>query len=55
MSKMKEYLMDIVEMYDMQGMTITEIASCKGISQEEVYEIISQYSDDFTLKGEYTA
>lgn len=55
MSKMKEFIFDIVEMYDEQGMTISEIASYKSISQEEVLEVISQYSMDFGGATEYTA
>jgi type IV secretory pathway protease TraF len=49
MSAIKRLVEDILEMYDGEGKTIVEIAECKGLSEDEVFEVVSQYSDSFNV------
>ena len=43
MSKMKDLLMDIVEMYD-DNYTIKQIADNTGLPQDVVFDILQRYS-----------
>lgn len=49
MSAVKRLIEDILEMYDVEGKTITEIAEAKGLTETEVYEIVSEYSESFNI------
>ena len=43
MSKMKDLLLDIVEMYD-DDYTISQIANITGLPQDVVFDILERYS-----------
>jgi DNA-directed RNA polymerase specialized sigma24 family protein len=45
MSALKEMIADVCELYDMEGMTITQIAKVMDIPEQLVYEIVSDYAD----------
>lgn len=47
MARIKDLVIDIVEMYDEKGMTVVEIALATGMSEAAILEIVSQYSADF--------
>ena len=47
MGKMKDLAMEVVELYDEQGMTIMEIVNATGLSEEVVIEVLSNYSETF--------
>lgn len=47
MSAIKRLIEDVVEMYDENGMDVVTIAKATGLSEEEVFTIISEYSVDF--------
>lgn len=49
MSAIKRLIEDVLEMYDAEGMTVMEIAAAKGLSEDEIMEIVSEYSDDFNV------
>lgn len=49
MSAIKRLIEDILEMYDGEGKTIVEIAKAKGLSEAEVFEVVSQYSESFNI------
>lgn len=49
MSAMKRLIEDILEMYDVEGMSIVEIAEAKGLTEAEVYEVVSEYSESFNI------
>ena len=44
---MKELVIEVCELYDEQGMTIMEIVNATGLSEEEVIEVLSNYSETF--------
>jgi DNA-binding transcriptional regulator LsrR (DeoR family) len=45
MSAMKQMIADVCELYDMEGMTITEIARVMQVPEELVYEVVAEYAD----------
>ncbi len=47
MGKMKELLLEIVEAYDYNGLTIKEICDTYGLSEDAVIELLSEHSDTF--------
>ena len=47
MGKMKELVIEVCELYDEQGLTIMEIVNTTGLSEEEVIEVLSNYSETF--------
>ena len=47
MAKMKELVIEVCELYDERGMTIMEIVGFTGLSENEVLEILSNYSETF--------
>lgn len=47
MSAMKDLVMDIVEMYDEQGLTVVQIAEIVGMNEMAVLSVITEYSQDF--------
>ena len=47
MAKMKELVIEVCELYDEQGLTIMEIVNTTGLSEEEVIEVLSNYSETF--------
>ena len=49
MGKVKELVTEICEMYDYQGMTITEIANYMEMTDAEVVQVLSDYSDTFGM------
>jgi len=49
MGKVKELVAEICEMYDYQGMTIMEIANYMEMTDAEVVQVLSDYSDTFGM------
>jgi DNA-binding transcriptional regulator LsrR (DeoR family) len=49
MAKVKELVTEICEMYDYQGMTIAEIANYMEMTDAEVVQVLSDYSDTFGM------
>ncbi len=49
MGKVKEQVTEICEMYDYQGMTIAEIANYMEMTDTEVVQVVSDYSDTFGM------
>jgi DNA-binding transcriptional regulator LsrR (DeoR family) len=49
MGKVKELVTEICEMYDYQGMTIAEIANYMEMTDNEVMQVLSDYSDTFGM------
>ncbi len=49
MGKIKQLVTEICEMYDYQGMTIVEIANYMEMTETEVIEVLSNYSDSFNV------
>lgn len=49
MAKVKELVTEICEMYDYQGMTIAEIANYMEMTDNEVMQVLSDYSDTFGM------
>ncbi len=47
MAKMKELAMDVCEAYDSEGLTIMEIVERFELSEEMVFEILSNFSESF--------
>ena len=47
MGKIKDMVIEVCELYDEQGMTIMEIVNATGLSEEEVIEVLSNYSETF--------
>ncbi len=47
MSYMKALLENILEDYDMNGLTIMEVVRKYKLSEEQVIEILSEYSETF--------
>jgi plasmid maintenance system antidote protein VapI len=45
MSALKEMIADVCELYDMEGMTITQIAKVMDVPEQLVYEIVADYAD----------
>jgi hypothetical protein len=48
MGKIKELVTSVVEMYDFRGLSIREIAINMGMSQEEVTEILANWSMSYS-------
>ncbi len=46
---MKALVTEICEMYDYQGMTFVEIANYMEMTETEVIEVLSNYSDSFNV------
>ena len=51
MGKIKELVTSVVEMYDFRGLSIREIATNMGMSQEEVTEILANWSMSYNPDG----
>ncbi len=49
MAKVKELVTDICEMYDYQGLSIAEIAKATGMSEDDIVQVLSDYSDTFGM------
>lgn len=49
MAKVKELVTEICEMYDYQGLTIAQIANYMEMTDEEVVQVLSDYSDTFGM------
>lgn len=49
MGAMKRIVEDILEMYDVEGKSIVEIAKALGLTENEIYEVVSNYSDSFNI------
>ena len=49
MGKVKELVTEICEMYDYQGLSITEISKAMDMTDEEVVQVLSNYSDTFGM------
>ena len=49
MGKIKNLVIEICEMYDYRGMTITEIARAMDMSEDEIYQVVSDYSESFNI------
>jgi hypothetical protein len=47
MSKMKALLENILEDYDMNGLTIMEVVNKYKLPEEQVIQILSDYSETF--------
>ena len=47
MGKIKELLLEIVEAYDYNGLTIKEICDTYGMTEEAVIELLSEHSMTF--------
>ena len=46
---MKDLAMEVVELYDEQGLTIMEIVKELNLSEEMVMEILSNFSESFNV------
>ena len=49
MGKVKELVTEICEMYDYQGLSIAEIAKAMDMTDDEVVQVLSNYSDTFGM------
>ena len=49
MGKIKNLVIEICDLYDRQGMTIIQIASYMDMTEEEVFQIVSDYSSSFNV------
>ncbi len=49
MAKVKELVTEICEMYDYQGLTIAEIANYMEMTEDEIVQVLSDYSDTFGM------
>ena len=49
MGKLKNLVTEICEMYDEQGMTIREIANYMEMTEDEVVQVLSDYSYSFNM------
>ena len=49
MGKIKDLVIEICEMYDYQGMTIREIANYMEMTEDEVVQVLSDYSSSFNM------
>ena len=49
MAKVKELVTEICEMYDYQGLTIAQIANYMEMTDEEVVQVLSDYSNTFGM------
>lgn len=49
MAKVKELVTEICEMYDYQGLTIAQIANHMEMTDDEVVQVLSDYSDTFGM------
>jgi hypothetical protein len=47
MGKMKELLLEIVEAYDYNGLTIKQISDTYGMTEDQVIELLSEHSMTF--------
>jgi orotate phosphoribosyltransferase-like protein len=51
MGKLKELVTTIVEMYDEQGLSVSEIANKLDMSQEEVSQVVAEWSISYSDEG----
>ena len=49
MGKVKELVTEICEMYDYQGLTIAQIANYMEMPEDEIVQVLSNYSDTFGM------
>ena len=49
MGKLKNLVIEICDLYDRQGMTIREIANYMEMTEDEVVQVLSDYSDSFNV------
>ena len=49
MGKVKELVTEICEMYDYQGLTIAQIANYMEMPEDEIVQVLSDYSDTFGM------
>ena len=49
MAKVKELVTEICEMYDSQGLTIAQIATYMEMPEDEIVQVLSNYSDTFGM------
>ena len=49
MAKVKELVTEICEMYDYQGLTIAQIANYMEMTDDEVVQVLSDYSYTFGM------
>ena len=49
MAKVKELVTEICEMYDYQGLTIAQIANYMEMTDDEIVQVLSNYSDTFGM------
>jgi energy-converting hydrogenase A subunit M len=49
MGKVKELVTEICEMYDYQGLTIAQIANYMEMTEDEIVQVLSNYSDTFSV------
>lgn len=49
MAKVKELVTEICEMYDYQGLSIAQIANYMEMTDDEVVQVLSDYSDTFGM------
>jgi len=49
MGKVKEQVTEICEMYDYQGYNIAQIATYMEMTDDEVVQVLSNYSDTFGM------
>ena len=49
MAKVKELVTEICEMYDYQGLSIAQIANYMEMTEDEIVQVLSDYSDTFGM------
>ena len=49
MGKVKELVTEICEMYDYQGLSIAQIANYMEMTDDEVVQVLSDYSSTFGM------
>ena len=49
MGKVKEQVTEICEMYDYQGYNIAQIATYMEMPEDEIVQVLSNYSDTFGM------
>ena len=49
MGKVKEQVTEICEMYDYQGYNIAQIANYMEMPEDEIVQVLSNYSDTFGM------
>jgi transposase len=48
MNYMMKKIDDVVSMYDYEGLTIMEIVEKTGVSEDEVIDVLNEFSETFT-------